>query len=497
MSSVPVGAKPLSDTRYLVRLLVCLGALLAARGLVLHYAQTDLFFDEAQYWAWSREPAFGYFSKPPMIAWVIGIMTGLCGDGEACFRFASPLFHSATALVIFALARQLFDARTGFWSALVYATLPGASFSSTIISTDVALLFFWACALLALVRLQDGGGWASALALGLSAGLGLLSKYAMIYFVLCAAVAAVFLPATRKALLSTKGALAAAIAVALIAPNIWWNLQNGLVTFTHTAANANWGGIPVHPLEALEFLGSQFGVFGPILFAVLLIIVWRARRGGLPEADRLLLAFSLPVIGLILVQAFLSRAHGNWAAVAYIAATVLVTAYMLRTGALRWRNASLAIHLLFLGLISVGVVTASNLTLPNGKAAFERVLGWRQVGDAAVREAERSGARGLLTDERLMTAELLYYTRRSGLDVRAWRPYSHPRDHFELTRPYRGKGPEPLLLVTLRPTPSYVTNHFESVTDLGAKTLWAGPGSTRQVYMFLLSGFKAENGRSP
>ncbi len=55
---------------------------------------------------------------------------------------------------------------------------------------------------------------------------------------------------------------------------------------------------------------------GPILFGALLVIVWRARRtfSALPESDRLLLAFSVPVIALITTQAFLSRAHANWAA---------------------------------------------------------------------------------------------------------------------------------------------------------------------------------------
>ena len=51
-----------------VWLVVALGALLAIRLVALVFNRTDLFFDEAQYWAWSVEPAFGYYSKPPLIA---------------------------------------------------------------------------------------------------------------------------------------------------------------------------------------------------------------------------------------------------------------------------------------------------------------------------------------------------------------------------------------------------------------------------------------------
>jgi hypothetical protein len=38
---------------------------------MLHFDSTDLFVDEAQYWFGRRNIDFGYYSKPPMIAWVI------------------------------------------------------------------------------------------------------------------------------------------------------------------------------------------------------------------------------------------------------------------------------------------------------------------------------------------------------------------------------------------------------------------------------------------
>lgn len=67
--------------------------------------------------------------------------------------------------------------------------MPAVSLSALIISTDPPLLLFWALALHAILRgVRPGGGlgwWAAA---GLWAGLGLLSKYAMGYFLLSAAI---------------------------------------------------------------------------------------------------------------------------------------------------------------------------------------------------------------------------------------------------------------------------------------------------------------------
>jgi hypothetical protein len=56
------------DQDYRTWLLIVLGVLLAIRLLGVVFAETDLFFDEAQYWSWSRDLAFGYFSKPGAVA---------------------------------------------------------------------------------------------------------------------------------------------------------------------------------------------------------------------------------------------------------------------------------------------------------------------------------------------------------------------------------------------------------------------------------------------
>jgi 4-amino-4-deoxy-L-arabinose transferase-like glycosyltransferase len=169
-------------------LVVLLLAILAVRIIALAVSHAELFFDEAQYWFWSRELAFGYYSKPPLIGWIIRGATEICGHGEACIRAPSPLFHAATAMLVYAIGHALYDARIGFWAGLTYATLPGVSLSSSLISTDAPLLFFVALGVLALARMRHDGSWLWALALGAAIGFGLLAKYAMSYFLLGLAI---------------------------------------------------------------------------------------------------------------------------------------------------------------------------------------------------------------------------------------------------------------------------------------------------------------------
>ena len=170
--------------------LAILAALTAVRLAALWLSTVDLYFDKSQYWAWSRNFAFGYFSKPPLLAWIIAAANGVCGSTEACVRSPAPLIHFATSVVVFFTGKALYDERTGFWAALLFAFGTGLVFSARIISTDVPLLFFWALALLAFVKLRRKDSWSWALVLGLSFGLGLLAKYAMVYFLLSIAAAA-------------------------------------------------------------------------------------------------------------------------------------------------------------------------------------------------------------------------------------------------------------------------------------------------------------------
>jgi 4-amino-4-deoxy-L-arabinose transferase-like glycosyltransferase len=490
-----------SADSYAWLLTLLLGALLVLRIASLRFNATDLFFDEAQYWSWSMEPAFGYYSKPPLIAWLIGASTAVCGMSEFCIRLPSPLVHTATAAVIFLLGRRLYSTQVGFWSALVFATLPGVSFSSGIISTDVPLLFGWALALLGFVALLDTGEakskpWWPVLPVALGLGLGLNAKYAMAYFALSVGLLAVIDPTRRAVLRDVRLWAALALGVAMIVPNLLWNASNKFATFSHTADNAKLGGPLLHPLKALEFLGSQFGVFGPILFASLIAILYRAYYHGLDTRDRLLLAFTLPVIVIVTALAFLSRSNANWAAVSYVAATVLVVATLIRDGSWGWMKASLAIHAALIALFVFGTATAGRIKLPGGDP-LARTMGWKAVADATRAEIARAKAAGtpyasVITDARALSAELLYYMRDEPTPLLAWRATPKPADHYEMTRPFGPASPQPVLLVARRADPTEISRWFDKAELVAEKRLAAGATATRSITFTRLDGYRAK-----
>lgn len=480
-----------TEKSYKRALIVCLAVLLSARLVALYFSKTNLFFDEAQYWSWSQDLDFGYFSKPPMLAWIIRAGTGLCGLDEFCVRYTSPVLHTFTALFIFLIGRTLYDDRTGFWSAIVFAILPGISFSSTLVSTDVPLLFFWSVALFSWIKLLQTRAWIWTFLLGVSLGLGIMSKYAMIYFLACALVYLFYEKEHRWMLQGMRGLLTAVIVLALMTPNIIWNLENGLVTFSHTAANANWDKSLFHPLKALEFFAAQFGVFGPILFAAFLVILWRSFYEGLRRQDFILVCFALPIIILITVQAFLSRAHANWAAVAYPAAAILVTSTMLRDNAKSWFRASMVLHIFLMLVLSLGLSMAGRMSFPFGMDPYARVLGWDRLAEITKTKLAEGNFSLVLTDDRAVSAELLYYLRDTNIQIKSWRPEKVPHDHFQLTRAFTGKNADGrILYVGLRKSADHIIHRFEQSIKLDQIEIATGKTEKRSTFFYALSGFK-------
>ncbi len=470
--------------------LLAVGGLTLLRVALLFLGDYELYGDEAQYWSYAVEPAFGYYSKPPMVAWAIQAGLLACGEGEACLRLASPLLHGAAALLVFALARALFDARTALWSAVVYATLPGVSYSALLISTDVPLLAFWTLALLALVRLRDRPGEAGwAWVLGLAFGLGMLSKYAMGYLLVCLVVYAAVDPAGRRLLADRRLWGGLALGVAVWSPNLLWNLRQGGAALLHVGENANLGTEVWQPMEGLGFLGAQFGVMGPVLFAALLWRVAGLRRRPAGAGERFLLAFSLPMLAIVLVQAFLHGANANWAATAFPAASVLVVAGLLHGGRQRLLTASTGLHLAVAAALAALVLVPAAARLPVAREVMAEVSGWRALAREVDRRVAAHDIDVVLLDHRYPFAELWYYGRLAPPRLRMW-VTADVSNHYELVYPFEGLGNGRALYVTGRAHSGLVTRHFARRLAAERLTVPTAGGERRRYWAVVLEGYR-------
>ncbi len=450
----------------------------------------DLSGDEAQYWVWSLDPALGYYSKPPLVAWIIHASTAIFGDGTFGVRVASPLAHAVTALVLYAVGQRLYGPRVGMWSAILYATLPAVFVSSLLISTDPFLLAFWAAALYIAVRLaeRDEARWW--LALGLIVGFGSLAKYAMAMFPVGLAFFFALSPDERRRVSWRGPALALAVAFLCYLPNLVWNLEHAFVSYKHTADNANLAGALTRPFKGVEFILSQFGVFGLIPFAILLIAFARPKPLIADTRARLLASVLAPLGAMMIVVAFLSRANANWAAPLYVSATVLVAAWAIERNRAWLLGLAVAIHLAVAGAMAGyhDAVRLAGVELSGRTDPFKRLLGWRSLGQDVAKVLSAHPKAVLLMEDRMDLATMIY-----GTKARAWakwNPSGRIRDHWDLTADLARTPAAAFLLVTPNPKPDDITQRFSKVTPLGTAGRPLYRDVDRTHHLFLLEGFQ-------
>ena len=421
-------------------------AVTALRLLVLAEDRKELFVDEAQYWLWGQSLEWGYFSKPPLIAWVIRAATDLAGSDAAFWvRAPAPLFHGVTALLLGALGARLGGDRAALWTVAVYLTMPLIAAGSLLMTTDTVMFPFLVGGLLAWLTAVERRSAAWAAAAGALVGVAFLAKYAAVYYLGCAVLAAALVPAARP---SGRAALAglAGFLVA-VAPNLWWNARHGLITLQHTVDNAEWARDPAARLafEAVplaEFAGAQVFVFGPVFLAALVWFGTTWRRHG-PLA-RVLVLFSLPILVLILGQASVSRAYANWAAGTYLAGSVLVAALLGR----RWLVAGVAFNAALSVGIALVVARPGLAPEPVRGAVMDRYTGRVAMAEAVLGTARDEGLTTVVSSNRDVLASLFHTGRDrvigaggSEVAVRVAPFEGRPPHHYAMHYPFEGDAP--------------------------------------------------------
>lgn len=494
MISPPVISTQPDHLRTAVVATVCLAA---GRIAVLFATPLELHPDEAQYWLWSRDLALGYYSKPPMIAWAIWTTTAVGGDAEPWVRLSATLFQAGAGLCAFLIGRRLFGAATGLAALALYSLMPGIQLSALIAATDAPLLFFLGLTILSYCALQDATGRRRMmLAAGCGAGLGLafLSKYAAIYALIGLAMHLAASRQARSAWTPASAAAALLVLAALLGPNLLWNATHGFVTLRHTAENANWSAAhQIDFIRAAEFLGAQFGVFGPVpmgvLFAGAILAVVRRR---LPAADLLLLCFTLPPLAIVLVQALVSRANANWSAAAYMTGAVLAAAWLMRWRARGWLIGGLGVQAVAAVLVltcALSPALADRLGLGNG---LKRVRGWAETTDLVLDRASREpGLTAIAVNNRLLFYAMSYYGRGrpETPPLRTWLLKDGPRNQAEVSAPLtRAYGDRALMVAYEGWRREEMQADFARVGGLEIASVGLDRTHRRRIEMFIGEG---------
>lgn len=367
----------------LIVFLVCIGLF---RIFYIQNGPLELSPDEAHYWEWSRRLDLSYYSKGPMIAYLIRLGTSFFGDTVFGIRIMAVVFSTLSSILLYFLGKRLYGEKAGLLSALIMQVIPLFSVYGILFTIDSPFVFFWILSLflfrVALDKSQASHPQAIIYwsLLGLSVGLGLLTKYTMAFFSLCALIFLFSSKEKRKVLLTKGPYLAFIISILIFSPVIIWNATHDWITLKHTAGQAHIAeGIQISLISFLEFIGSQFGVITPLLLILMAVSLWQLRR---EKEGSLLFWFSVPVIGFFLLKSIQGKVQANWALPAYVTGIVAFSAYSLKRffhdgkGGRIMMVIALAIALIVTSLAHYPQI----LNLPVTLDPTTRLAGWKELG---------------------------------------------------------------------------------------------------------------------
>ncbi|MFZ8832296.1 MAG: ArnT family glycosyltransferase [Thermodesulfobacteriaceae bacterium] len=462
--------------------------------LILYLGELNLplSYDEAYYWDWSRALDFGYYSKPPMVAWIIRLTTSLFGDTEFGVRVGAVLFRVFSLLFAMYFFYRYFDRLRVRLILFTLCFTPILTIYSFIMTIDPPLFFFWIASLFFGAYFLEKRNTLSAFYLGLSIGLGLLTKQTMLAFL---ALFLFYLLLFERDLLKTKQTLILiGVSFILILPNILWNLNHGLVMIKHTGESFSRLFPPLK--EVGKFLSGVFFLYGPLLLPLFFYLSFRYakvlgrffRRENLPIPDDKLFQFKLinllfilsflPLLGLIPLSLILQM-NVNWVAPFFLSAYFFTLALAI--------SRQLYLRLVILNLIICFFLSLAILVLPKKPDLFGpevarslfKFYGGRELAEAVEKYYRKDIP--LLTSGRESASWLAFYLKDKP-KVYVVKKGSKAKNQYHIWRDAETlRGKEVLLVKKWTDKPTYLESpiHLETVQyefygKRGVYSIWRG-----------------------
>jgi len=365
-------------------------------------ANLDLLADEAYYWVWSHDLAWGYYDQPPWIAWATAVARQIWGDGSLALR-AGPLVAGALApLALLPHARDKW--LLGAW----WILLPPLFWLTLFNTPDAWLLLFWALALRC--ALCGGRGW---FWVGVWVSFAIMAKYTG--WVL---LPLLWIGAGKSEWKASRWACLAPIV--LLVPHVYW-----LVTHDFVSVRFPLGEGLMHP-QAPGWVGPPTQALGQCLVLTPIVALvaygWMLKRGmaalsmkteRLSRDMRLCWFASAPLAVGFAGAAFFGPPEAHWVAPAWVGVGLALTNE--RANIVRWvwiacgSAGVMVVLILGVGVFAPPVwMNPTVERLQEGRSLANEVERWVLPEGAARRTVEATAGLPVYT-ERYQEAALIHY----------------------------------------------------------------------------------------
>lgn len=540
--------------------LAVLGVIAALTAARLWYLTTslapDLSPDEAHYWDWSRRLDWSYYSKGPLVAWLIRLSCA-CWGSDTMLAVRTPAIV-CSALTLLGLGVLTWKLTRRMMAALlvtvIIGTYPAFSVGALLMTIDAPYLCCWTWALVLTMTLlqptpapvpapvasgevsgerksakgeasRRNGAW---LALGLVVGLGILAKFTMVLFMPALTFFLLRSPAYHSEFRRRGLWLMIVTAALCCMPIVVWNARHDWVTLRHVGGQAGLNSSEFGQREGtwfwwgpFEYLLGQAGLLLGVWFVVfILAVIQPLRRRSVAaqdchqDAQRLLAVMALTVFGFFGLFSFKTKIQLNWPVAAYLAGIPLMAAWLTRRLSTarwhRWLIACGVVVILGCGLTVVvhssvlfhGIVRNLTGLPPRRWDPTCRLRGWRELAAAVERLRQQFRAKGLepvLAGTAWNLPGILAFYLPDQPTVYHLGPAAGQRQsQYEIWRPQPTTDPQPFLgrgFIIVGPTPSAFEAAFEQLERLPPLTV-GEPGQEMNTHFLTIAhgfrGFSAD-----
>ncbi|MGZ8190866.1 MAG: ArnT family glycosyltransferase [Methylococcaceae bacterium] len=289
----------------------------------------DLIGDETYYWDWSRVPDWCYYSKPPMVAWLIALVTEIGGDYTAAVRLPTVVLGTVFLGYFYATARAFYSSQAAAFALLLMLAMPFNILANLVMTIDPPLYCFWMMSLYYLRRALFDGQQSAWFWAGVSTGAALLSKQVALFIPLMLIVF-LLLNRQRHGLFKREFLIYLLPVIVCSLPILIWNQQHDWVMLGHSKGHF---GIKesitllTRVEQGASFLLYQLLLVTPVIavLVVSLSVKASARLTRLPEQEQFLVLMGPVLLLGIIVLGFLQKVQGNWPMPFYFSALILLS----------------------------------------------------------------------------------------------------------------------------------------------------------------------------
>ncbi len=490
----------------LKRVLIFHFLLLDIRILYVLSGHIDLSTEEAQYWLWSKYLDLSYYSKPPLIAYMNAFSTSILGDTEIGVRINAIVLGFLIGILSYFFTYEIFKGYfkkkkdlevLAFLVSIFIAAVPAYEIASVLFLTDTPLAFFWILTLYLLWKSINENKPVLWTLTGISAGLGFLSKYSMV-FILPPVI--LFLYFFKRDILRNKWFyISVGIASIFTLPVIIWNIQHDFVSFKHVSSLEGANVKEISLSKSIQYVGDyiagQIGINSVFFLPLFVYALYRGFKERKKEEIFFQWIFPVFVFLFFLYVSLKKRVEANWPAFAYISLYSLTVFYIFTR---RWFKQF--VFLFLASAVSIAVLFYTPIldkvglgwVLPPKKDPTKRLVGWKGLGkevSGIISSLDKPYI--LFSDTYHIASELAFYVK------------GHPRtycinlgrrknqfDLWESINVHKGKSIYGIFVSYHRQLPKEVReafNHF--IKKVEFPVVYRGEVVYR-IYIYLLKDFK-------